>query len=88
LALISGVSVLGSNASRVGIRTFVVDGRESFEIQRHLQDRSIDIRAGHLSAQTLLRQFGVDSALRASIAVYNDAGDIDRFVAALAASMR
>jgi len=88
LARIGGVSVVGSNRTPVGIRAFVVDGLDSFEIQRRLQDRSIDIRVGHLSAQTLLRQFGVEHALRASVAVYNDADDIDRFIAELAASVR
>ncbi len=88
LAQIEGISVVGSNGSPVGIRAFVVDGNDSFEIQRRLQDRSIDIRAGHLSAQTLLRQLGVEHALRASVAIYNDADDIDRFIAALAASVR
>lgn len=88
LAHIDGVSLLGSSRNRVGIRAFVVDGRDSFEIQRGLQGHSIAIRAGHLSAQTLLRQFGTEHALRASVAVYNDTDDIDRFIAALAASVR
>ncbi|HEY2395314.1 MAG TPA: aminotransferase class V-fold PLP-dependent enzyme [Rudaea sp.] len=88
LASIEGVCVLGSNRSLVGIRSFVVHDRDSVEICRRLQDRSVIIRAGHLSAQTLLRQFGADDALRVSVAVYNDAGDIDRFIAALAASVR
>jgi cysteine desulfurase/selenocysteine lyase len=88
LASVDGVSILGSSRGLVGIRSFVVHGRDSFEIQRRLQDRSIIIRAGHFSAQTLLRQFGADNALRVSVAVYNDADDIDRFIAALAASVR
>jgi cysteine desulfurase/selenocysteine lyase len=88
LARIKGVRVLGSSAAAVGIRSFVVDGHEAFAIQARLQDHAIDVRAGNLSAQTLLRQFGTDRALRASIAVYNDADDIDRFIAALAVSMR
>jgi cysteine desulfurase/selenocysteine lyase len=88
LARIDGVSQLGSSLNRFGIRAFVVEGRDSFEIQRGLQDRSIEIRAGHLSAQTLLRQFGAQHVLRASVAVYNDTDDVDRFIAALAASVR
>jgi len=87
LALIKGVSILGSSAGAVGIRSFVVAGHDASGIQRRLQDQGIDIRAGHLSARTLLRQFGADSALRASIAVYNVADDVDRFLAALAASV-
>lgn len=88
LAEIERVSVLGAGANSVGIRAFVVAGQDPVELQRRLHDRAIDIRAGHLSAQTLLRQFGVDHALRASVAVYNDADDVDRFLAALAACAR
>lgn len=88
LAAIERVSVLGSGGPAVGIRSFVVDGHDAREIQRRLHDRRIDIRAGSLSAQTLLRQFGTDDALRVSVAAYNDAEDIDRFLAALAASAR
>ena len=88
LAAITGVTVLGQSGAAIGIRSLVVDGRSHSDIERHLQDCSIDIRAGHLSAQTLLRQFGVESVLRASIALYNVVDDIDWFAAALAVSLR
>jgi cysteine desulfurase / selenocysteine lyase len=88
LATIEGVSMLGRSSATIGIRSFVVSGRGNSGIERDMRDRSIDIRAGNLSAQMLLHQFGVDSALRASIAVYNDADDIERFVTALATSVR
>jgi cysteine desulfurase/selenocysteine lyase len=88
LASIDGVSVLASNGSPVGIRSFVAHGHDSVEICRRLQDRSILVRAGHLSAQTLLHQFGATDALRASVAVYNDSDDVDRFITALASSVR
>jgi len=88
LAPIEGVTVLGQNSAAIGIRSLAVDGRSLVDIERQLHDRSIGVRAGHLSAQTLLHQFGVDSALRASIAIYNDLDDIDRFGAALAKVVR
>jgi cysteine desulfurase/selenocysteine lyase len=84
LAPLEGVTVLGKNSAAIGIRSLVVDGRSDADVERYLHDRSIGVRAGHLSAQTLLHQFGVDSALRASIAIYNDLDDIDRLGAALA----
>lgn len=87
LAAIKGLSVLGSNA-RAAIRSFTVEGCDSADIQKQLNARAIDIRAGHLSAQTLLRQFGVENALRVSAAIYNDENDIDRFVHALAEIVR
>ena len=41
------------------------------------------IRAGHHCAQPLLAWLGQDSTCRASIAFYNDKGDVDRLIDAL-----
>jgi cysteine desulfurase/selenocysteine lyase len=41
------------------------------------------IRAGHHCAEPLLKRLGESSTCRASIALYNDAADIDRLVAGL-----
>lgn len=87
LVRINGVSILGSSAD-TAICAFVVSGHDSREVQRDLADRSIDIRAGHLSAQPLLNEFGVAGALRASAAIYNDESDVGRFLEALEASVR
>lgn len=83
LAEIGGIRVLAAAASSVGVRSFVVEGMESVTIQRALAERGVDVRAGHLSAGTLLRQFGSTHAIRVSLAPYNNDDDIDRFLAAL-----
>jgi cysteine desulfurase / selenocysteine lyase len=87
LAGIRGLSTLGSSTD-AAIVSFVVTDRDSIDVQQRLSDQSIDVRAGHLSAQTLLRQFGVANAVRVSVAIYNDENDIDRFIAALAEIVR
>jgi cysteine desulfurase / selenocysteine lyase len=87
LARIKGVSILGAG-NGAAICTFNVACRDSREIRQRLGDHAIDIRAGNLSAQTLLRQFGTDNALRASATIYNDGNDIDRFLEALTAIVR
>lgn len=83
LATIKNIRALAGNAASVGVRSFVAEHHDSFSIQRALAERGIDVRAGHLSAGTLLRQFGTTHAVRVSIAPYNDDDDIDRFIAAL-----
>jgi cysteine desulfurase/selenocysteine lyase len=80
---IERVRVLASSSLSAGIRSFVVDGHDSSAIQRALAQRGVDVRAGHLSAGTLLRQFGTEHAVRVSLASYNTEDDIDRFLAAL-----
>jgi cysteine desulfurase/selenocysteine lyase len=83
LSAIRGVRVLAGASQSVGVRSFVVDGRNSVELQRALAERGVDVRAGHLSAGTLLRQFGTAHAVRVSVAPYNNDDDIDRCLAAL-----
>ena len=83
LSTIPRVRVLAAASPSVGVRSFVVEGHESALIQRALADRGVDVRAGHLSAGTLLRQFGTTHAVRVSLAPYNNDDDVDRFLAAL-----
>ncbi len=83
LSAIRGVRVLAAASRSVGVRSFVVDGRDSVELQGALAERGVDVRAGHLSAGTLLRQFGTAHAVRVSVAPYNNDDDIERFLIAL-----
>jgi cysteine desulfurase / selenocysteine lyase len=83
LAEIAGIRVLAASSPSVGVRSFVVDGHDSADVQRALSQRGVDVRAGHLSAGTLLHQFGTAHAVRVSTAPYNNDDDIVRFLAAL-----
>ena len=87
LAAIDGIRVLAGSAPSVGVRSFVA-GRDCIAIQRALAEHGVDVRAGHLSAGTLLRQFGTAYAIRVSIAPYNNDDDIDRFISALRGAVR
>ena len=88
LSAIGGVRVLADSAASVGLRSFVAEGHESVAIHHALAERGIDVRAGHLSAATLLHQFGTTHAVRVSVAPYNSDDDIDRFLAALREAVR
>jgi len=48
-----------------------------------LNRQGIAVRAGHHCAQPILRRFGVESAVRPSLALYNTCEDIDALVTAL-----
>jgi cysteine desulfurase/selenocysteine lyase len=41
------------------------------------------VRAGHHCAQPILRRFGLEATVRASLALYNTPEDIDALIAAL-----
>lgn len=85
LSAIPGLRVLGprSAAQRVPVFSFVLAGRTSGEILRHLDARGIAIRAGELAALPLLKHFGVSAAARASCYLYTETGELDRLATAL-----
>ncbi len=82
------IRVFAPSSVSAGIRSFVVDGCDSAAIQRALAASRVEVRAGHLSAGTLLAQFGARHALRVSLAPYNNEDDIDRLLSALRDAVR
>jgi len=61
----------------------VLDGRTPEEIGSALDQEGIAVRAGHHCAQPILRRYGLESAVRASLAMYNTRGEVDLLVTAL-----
>ncbi|NYT06256.1 MAG: aminotransferase class V-fold PLP-dependent enzyme, partial [Methanomicrobiales archaeon] len=72
--------------SRIGVVSFTVDGLHPHEVA-HMLDETADIlvRSGHHCCQPLLDALGLfDGTVRASLALYTSADDVDLFVAAVA----
>lgn len=83
LAALPGLEILGSAPGRVAVLTFTLAGHEPSEIADWLDQDGIAIRAGHHCAQPALRHYGLESAARASLALYNTPEDVDRLVRSL-----
>lgn len=66
-----------------GAISFNVRGIHPHDVASILDEHDVAIRAGHHCAQPLLAWLGVESCCRASLAFYNDEGDIDALVAGL-----
>jgi len=60
-----------------------MDGIRTEEIGDYLNQEGIAVRAGHHCAQPIHRRFGIESTVRASLALYNTCEDLDALVAAL-----
>ena len=82
---IKGVNIIGAAdaGNHNGIITFTVDGVHPHDISEVLASDGVYVRAGHHCAQPLLTHLGYSSTVRASLAFYNDFGDIDRLAASL-----
>ncbi|MGW5016712.1 MULTISPECIES: SufS family cysteine desulfurase [Streptomyces] len=83
LGTVPGLELLGSAPGRVAVLTFTLAGHDPAEIADRLDQDGIAVRAGHHCAQPSLAHYGVQSATRASLALYNTVEDIDRLVASL-----
>jgi cysteine desulfurase / selenocysteine lyase len=83
LTRIPGLQIIGSAKEKAGVLSFVLDGFRTEEVGNYLNQNGIAVRSGHHCAQPILRRFGLESTVRASLALYNTHEDIDRLVAAI-----
>jgi len=83
LATVPGLRLIGTPRSRAGVLSFVLAGRRSEDVGTALDRDGIAVRAGHHCAQPILRRYGLESTVRASLALYNVREDIDALVNSL-----
>jgi cysteine desulfurase / selenocysteine lyase len=83
LLAVPGLRLIGTAAERAGVMSFVLDGQRTEDVGGALDQEGIAVRSGHHCAQPILRRFGLESTVRASLAPYNTVDDIDALCAAL-----
>jgi cysteine desulfurase / selenocysteine lyase len=84
LPAVPGLRLLGAPAARSPLFSFTIAGVHAHDVATVLEQDGIAIRSGHHCAQPLLEQLGVGATARASLAVYNDAAELDRLAESLA----
>jgi len=85
LAGVEDVALLGPPADRRGgVVSFTLRDVHPHDLSQLLDSENIAVRAGHHCAQPLMRSLGVNATTRASFYVYNDSGDVDALVSAVA----
>lgn len=80
LATIPGLRLIGTVPGKASVLSFVLQGRSTDEVGQALNQEGIAVRTGHHCAQPILRRFGVETAVRPSLAFYNTFDEIDRLV--------
>jgi cysteine desulfurase/selenocysteine lyase len=83
LATVPGLTIIGTAPAKAGVLSFVLAGQKTEEVGGLLDQEGIAVRSGHHCAQPILRRFGLEATVRASLAPYNTCEDIDALVAAL-----
>lgn len=80
LGVIPGLRLIGTVPGKASVLSFVLQGRTTDEVGQTLNQEGIAVRTGHHCAQPILRRFGVETAVRPSLAFYNTFDEIDRLV--------
>jgi cysteine desulfurase/selenocysteine lyase len=77
---IDGLRVIGDARDKAGVLSFVIDGIHPNDLAMLIDQEGVAIRTGHHCAMPTMERFGITGTARASFAVYNTRGDVDRLV--------
>ncbi len=80
LATIPGLRLIGTVPGKASVLSFTLEGYTTDEVGKALNAEGIAVRTGHHCAQPILRRFGVETAVRPSVAFYNTFEEIDLLV--------
>jgi len=86
---IDGLRIIGTAANKASVISFLLADTHPFDVGTILDQLGIAVRTGHHCTQPLMDFYGIPGTVRASFAMYNNRGDVDKLVAGVgkAASM-
>lgn len=80
---IEGIRLIGTAAQKASVQSFMLNDIHPHDLGTILDHEGVAIRTGHHCAMPVMEFYGLPGTARASIALYNNADDIDRLVAAV-----
>lgn len=80
---VPGLRLIGTAPEKASVLTFVLEGYRPDEVGAALDREGIAVRAGHHCAQPILRRYGLEAAVRPSLAMYNTYAEVDLLIASL-----
>ena len=81
---VEGATIIGNAPGKAGICAFTIDGVHPSDLAALLDGAGVAVRTGHHCCEPLTKRFEIPSgSTRASLALYNDESDLERFEAAL-----
>jgi cysteine desulfurase/selenocysteine lyase len=83
ITAVPGLRILGNAPHKAAVISIVMDDVHAHDLGTILDREGVAVRTGHHCAQPLMERFDVPATARASLALYNDASDVDALVAAL-----
>jgi len=83
LGEIDGIRLIGTAAQKASVQSFMLDDIHPHDLGTILDHQGIAIRTGHHCAMPVMEFFGLPGTARASLALYNNRGDVDRLIVAV-----
>ena len=83
LAQIDGLQLIGTAANQASVQSFLLDDIHPHDVGTILDHQGVAVRTGHHCAMPVMQHFDIPGTARASLALYNNRGDVDQLVAAL-----
>jgi len=76
------VRIFGNAENKTSVISFNIENIHHYDAGTIYDKLGIAVRTGHHCAQPLIDRFQVTGMIRASLAIYNTMGEIDRFIEA------
>lgn len=80
---VEGLTEVGTAEGKGGVFSIDIDGIHPQDLAFILDKEGVAVRVGHHCAAPLVRRMGYENLARASLGLYTNKADIDRFIAAL-----
>ena len=80
---IDGLRFYGTSTNKAPIISFAADWAHHTDIGMILDQCGVAVRSGHHCCMPLMKRYGIEGTIRASIGLYNTKEDLDIFVEAL-----
>jgi cysteine desulfurase/selenocysteine lyase len=83
LKQVPGIRLWGDTINSTSIQSFTIDAVDSQDLGLLLNEHNFALRVGHHCAMPLMQALALTGTLRVSLACYNTAQEVERFITAL-----
>ena len=80
---VPGLRIVGTSPEKVGVLSFLLEGKHPYDVGYALDQTGIAVRTGHHCTMPLMEHLGIPGTVRASLGAYNTKQDIDLLVTRL-----
>ncbi|HRP63344.1 MAG TPA: SufS family cysteine desulfurase [Phycisphaerales bacterium] len=77
---IPGLRLIGRAKDRAGVMSFVLDGIDAYTAAVQLDQEGIAVRVGHHCTEPLMKRFGLNATMRATLGAYSTREEVEALV--------